>query len=136
MKNLTLLLAMFLIHFTATAQVRIETPGSPDFLLHNTNALNNGVYSKLLFKCGGYYSGGIASMGTSANAARLSFYTNTSADQNNILERMSIANNGYVGIANNNPQYPFHLKSGGIVMTNGTYILADILPTKCIMGRL
>jgi hypothetical protein len=99
------------------AQTRLETNGSPDFVLANTNALNTGVTSRMFFKSGSYYSGGIATIGTNMTNARLSFFTNTSVDHNNLLERLTILHNGYVGVANTNPQYPIHLKSGGIGFT-------------------
>jgi hypothetical protein len=117
MKILLIILSALIIQIKGSAQSRLENAGSPDFVLYNTNALNTGETSRLLFKNGNYYDGGIATIGTSATAARMAFFTQTVPDMNNMLERMTISNTGYIGIANNNPQYPLHLKSLGIGFT-------------------
>jgi hypothetical protein len=68
----------------------------------------------MFFKTGNYYTGGIGTVGTTGTTGRLGFYTNTSSDNNVLIERMTILHNGFVGIANNNPLYMLHLKYGGI----------------------
>src|SRR5258706_758764 len=117
MKTLALILAMITIQLTAIAKVRIETAGSPDFQLSNTTGLNTDVSSRLFFKSGTFYTGGMGTIGTGTITARLSFLTQAALDQNNLIERMSILNNGFVGIANNNPLYPLHMKCNGIGFT-------------------
>jgi hypothetical protein len=117
MKTIVLILALITIQFTGTAQVRIDKAGSPDFELCNTNSLNTDITSRMFFKNGVFYTGGMGTVGTGTITARLSFFTQAALDQNMLVERMSILNNGFVGIANNNPLYPLHLKSNGIGFT-------------------
>jgi hypothetical protein len=117
MKNLVLTLAIFLVQFSAMAQVRIERNGSPDLQLYNMDALNTGITSRLLFKSGTYYTGNIGTIGTASNTARLSFFTQAAADPNALAERMTILNNGYVGIGTNNPTYKFDVQGSGIGIT-------------------
>lgn len=117
MKTLSLVLTLISIHFIALAQVRIERNGNPDLQLYNMDALNTGITSRILFKTGNYYTGGIATTGTASNAARLSLFTQAVADPSLLLERMTILNSGYVGIANSTPIYPLDLKASGIGFT-------------------
>lgn len=113
-------LALAVLMYTGTfGQVKIQNTGNPDLtlILNNTNALNTGVMSRMFFKSGAYYTGGIGTVGTNSSAARLSFYTTASSDHNSLTERMTILNNGSVGIATSTPQYLLHLKCGGIGFT-------------------
>lgn len=93
-------------------QTRIETAGSPDFSIANAGALSANSVSRLFFKNGSYFSGGIGTTGASASTARLSLFTQASTDRNLLQERLTILNNGYVGIGTINPQYLFQVKTG------------------------
>ena len=117
MKSYLILILVNIFTLQLVAQIKIERPGNPDVLLHNTNAHNTDVSSRLMFKSGSYYTGALSTIGTSATSARLSFFTQATADQNALLERMTILNNGYIGIGTNNPQYNFHLKTNGLGFT-------------------
>jgi hypothetical protein len=115
--KLIILFALFIIAGNAYSQVSVEKSGSPDLKLYNINALNTGVSSRMLFKTGTYFTGAIGTTGTTASTANLSFFTQSTSDQNALLERMTILNNGFVGIANSNPLYQFHVKASGIGIT-------------------
>jgi hypothetical protein len=71
----------------------------------HATGVNNGMY----FKSTNYYTGAIKTTGTSVNSARLSFYTFASPSIGSMKERMSILDNGNVGINNINPLYDLDL---------------------------
>jgi hypothetical protein len=114
---LLIITTLFCLPLMFFAQTRIEKSGSPDFVLTNMDALNTGVMSRMLFKSGNYYTGAVSTIGTSSNASRLSFYTSSSTDANNLVERVTINNNGFMGINTATPVYPLHLKWSGIGFT-------------------
>ena len=71
--------------------------------LENTSPLVAGMQVRELFKIGSYYTGGIGTTGQTQTSARLSFYTGTGVSTSSFGERMSILNNGNVGINNITP---------------------------------
>jgi hypothetical protein len=66
--------------------------------LDNSNTLATGVSVKTNFKTGSYYTGAIGTNGISNSSARLSFYTGTAISSASLTEKMSILDNGNVGI--------------------------------------
>ena len=90
---------------TSTPMVKMHaSSNSIDLLqLENTNALNAGVKVKQLFRTGNYYTGAIGTTGQSISTARLSFYTSAWFAASGLLERMSILDNGNVGIGTTAP---------------------------------
>jgi len=68
----------------------------------------------MYFKTGTYYTGAIGTNGTSLTTANLSFFTQATENQNSLIERMTILNNGLVGIGTIMPAYPLTLKAAGI----------------------
>lgn len=103
---------------------------SPDRILHvssntsgllkldNTTTLNTGVMSEMFFKSGLHYTGAIKTIGNGAVTARLGFFTYATTVETSLLERMSIMDNGYVGIGTNNPQYLLDI-NGRMRVRNG-----------------
>ncbi|UAY53465.1 hypothetical protein [Ferruginibacter albus] len=95
---------------TTTPPVKLtvqDASASNLLLLSNFNAMNTNVRSTLLFGGPDYVSGQIGTIGTSNVTARLGFLTGYSVTGvvNNFVERLSILNNGYIGINQTNPQY-------------------------------
>jgi hypothetical protein len=89
--------------------------------LENTTSLNTGIMSEMYFKTGTHYTGAIKTIGNGTLAARLGFFTYAATNQTALLERMSILDNGYVGIGFNNPQYLLDVNGRMRVRTgNGT----------------
>ncbi len=103
---------------------------SPDYTLHvasaasdllkleNTTTLNTGVMSEMFFKTGLHYTGAIKTIGTGTAYARLGLFTYASTNSGSLLERMSILDNGYVGIGTNNPLYQLDV-NGRMRVRNG-----------------
>jgi hypothetical protein len=99
---------------TGTGPVGIGTP-SPAAKLHavtntqdvmqleNTGALASGTNTRMLFKTGGYFTGGVGTSGVALLASRLSFYSSVAIAPVSLIERMSILHNGNVGINKTSP---------------------------------
>lgn len=98
------------IHFCNAQHVGIGTPApqmkfhissSTDtalLLFENTNPLAAGTSTGMYIRNGSYYTGAIKTTGTGAVFARMGFYTFASSSPDNLLERMSITDEGNVGI--------------------------------------
>lgn len=89
---------------------RLEIISSTSALLkiENSTGLGPNLNADFFFKLGAFYSGGIRSLGQ-MNAARLGFFTGANAVSSNLLERMTILNNGDVGIGIVNPLAKLHV---------------------------
>jgi hypothetical protein len=99
---------------TGTGNVGVGTP-MPNVKLHtvsntqdllqleNTTTLNSGQNTRMLYKTGNYYTGGIGTTGTSVAGARMSFFSGVAIAPGSLSERMSILHGGNVGINNINP---------------------------------
>jgi hypothetical protein len=84
--------------------LHISSPADTALLqLDNNTTLNVNTNTGMYFKNGSYYTGAIKTIGTGTVFARLGFYTFAASDPNVLQERMSIADNGFVGIGTNNP---------------------------------
>jgi hypothetical protein len=105
---------LFLLSEANAQNIGIGAP-SPDHRLHiagntsalfkleNTTSLNTGIMSEMYFKTGTHYTGAVKTIGNGTLYARLGFFTYASIASGGLLERMSILDNGFVGIGNNNP---------------------------------
>jgi subtilisin-like proprotein convertase family protein len=93
-----------------TLEVKNQGFGSNTLLLESAANLGNAFENRLTFKSNNYYTGAIKAIGTSATTARLGFFTGANASEGNLLERMSITNDGNVGIGIFNPTYPLHIE--------------------------
>jgi hypothetical protein len=87
------------------------------FLLDNNTALANNKNAGLYFKTGNYFTGALKAIGTGVNVARLAFFTFADLNQNQLRERMSILDNGNVGIGTTNPN--------ALLEVNGSFRLAN-----------
>lgn len=98
------------IHFCSAQNIGIGTPAplmkfhissSTDtalLLFENTNPLAAGTSTGMYIRNGSYYTGAIKTTGTGAVFARMGFYTYASSLPDNLQERMSITDEGNVGI--------------------------------------
>jgi len=83
---------------TPIAKMHASSNSNELLQLENTNALAAGSSVKQLFRNGSYYTGAIGTTGESIATARLSFYTSAWFAAASLTERMSILDNGNVGI--------------------------------------
>ncbi len=79
--------------------------------LENTNALGSNVTSDLYFKTGNYFTGSIKTIGATSNLARMGFFTSAGTFSTDLLERMSIRDDGNVGIGQISPNAPLQFSN-------------------------
>jgi hypothetical protein len=93
------------------APIHIRSAEENILTLENSNTLNVGMNTGMLFAhtlsgaASDKYTGAIKTMGTSAATARLGLFTGTTSNAQTLLERISILNNGNVGIGMIAPTY-------------------------------
>jgi len=85
------------------ASLHVKKQSQTLLLLENSYPLGLNVRADMQFKIGSYFTGVISTIGNSAQNARLGFHTGAHTTAGFLIERMSILNNGNVGINNNNP---------------------------------
>ena len=115
MKNFTLSLLTFLCITVCTAQnvginqniplmpLHVAANDSAVLLVQNKQAFTTNVSTSLFFGAGNQYTGAIRTIGQNTTDARLGLFTFTTALANNLKERISILDNGNVGIGLINP---------------------------------
>ncbi len=110
-------------------------------LLENTTTLAAGKSAAMYFKVGNYYTGAIKTTGAGAALSALSFYTFGTVNQNNLRERMTILDNGNIGIGLTDPAYLLDLNNRMRIRHNGGnsagiwYNKADNSDEACFMGN-
>jgi hypothetical protein len=117
----TISLAQVGIGTTApTMKLHISDAYSQILLLENMEALNIGTETAIYFKTGNSfytYTGAIKTIGTGTSVARLSLFTYAASSPGGLLERMSILDDGNVGIGISSPSEK--LEVAGNVKVNG-----------------
>jgi hypothetical protein len=116
------LLVLFTFGYGHAQNTGIGTT-TPDFKLHvlhssptllkleNSTTLDTGVVNALFYKTGTFYSGAIKTIGTGASDARLGFFTKSSTNAGGLQERLSILDDGKIGIGTTSPSTSFHIIS-------------------------
>ena len=87
-------------------KLHVTQTDSSVLLLENTEALGIGVNTSMYFKTGNGllpFTGGIKTIGTGTGTARMGLFTYAATSPNGLLERMSILDNGNVGIGLTSP---------------------------------
>ena len=131
MKHIQLFSLLALFAFNASAQnvgIGTPTPLAPlhvsgitaeKLRLENTTGLNTNITSDLFFKTGTYFTGGIKTIGTGTNYARLGLFTYAVTDKTGMVERLSILDGGNVGIGTLTPTAKLEV-NGTMKLTDGT----------------
>lgn len=96
----------------AALHVRSQSDSSL-FIIENQTGLNVNVRATQFFKIRQYYTGAIKSIGQSTQTARLSFFTFAASDSTLLRERLSILDNGNVGIGITNPSIKLDVDGRG-----------------------
>jgi hypothetical protein len=119
LKALSLLMAAVVMFLSSASQntgigttnplMNLHIRGASDsslLILENSEALANGSNLGLYLRNGNYYTGAIKTTGAGTNTARMGLYTFAVTGTNGVglRERISILDNGQVGINNINPQ--------------------------------
>lgn len=120
---------------TADAQARLEVSAGTGttMQLTNTTGLNSGVNNDLYFRTGTMYAGLIRSRGTATNAAALTFNTNATNAPGGLVERLTILDNGNVGVGVVNPTVKLDV-GGSIRIQGGTPAVGKLLTATSATG--
>jgi hypothetical protein len=86
-----------------TYKLDIKHSTSSLLRMENSTVLATNVTTDLWFKTGTFFTGGIKTIGDGTNLARLGFFTFASSSSSNLFERVSILDNGFVGINTTTP---------------------------------
>ncbi len=131
MKHLQLVSLLTAFAFNANAQnvgIGTTTPFAPlhvfgtsaeKLRLENSTGLNTNVSSDLFFKTGSYFTGGIKTIGTGIGFARMGLFTYAVGNSANLKERVSITDDGNVGIGTITPTAKLEV-NGTMKITDGT----------------
>lgn len=151
LKKMVLVILVFSIGFSVNGQniglgtpnpsmpLHIARPSSSNLLLlDNQTTLNTDTQSGLFFRNGGFFTGGLKTIGTSTTEARLSLLTYSSnSPLINLKERLSILDDGKVGIGTINPQHALDLvgdlrNTGNVFIGNRLGLQGLLNPTSPI----
>lgn len=116
------------------AKLNVADDISDIAIFENTTALNTNVNAGIYLKTGtllnNFYTGGLKSIGTSSNTARLGIFGGAVTSSNALSERISILNNGSIGIATTTPTYPLDINGRARIRYNGSSNTAGIWYNK------
>ena len=118
----------------AGAKLNVADNVSDIAIFENTTALNINVNAGIYLKTGSllntFYTGSLKSIGTSTNTARLGLFGGAAFTPNALVERISILNNGSIGIGTTTPSYPLDINGRARIRYNGTTNTAGIWYNK------
>ncbi|RYY67089.1 MAG: hypothetical protein EOO13_14995, partial [Chitinophagaceae bacterium] len=106
-------------------KLQVKAADSAVLLLHNSAASGSNVKTGLYFKTGNSYSGSVATIGTSATH-RLGLFTFGGSSPSALLERVTVLDNGRVGINNTEPTAQLDVQ-GTVKISNGTQGAGKVL---------
>ena len=98
-------------------KLHISSTDSALLLLENTQVLNTGVSTALYYKIGNVFTGAIKTIAQSSLDARIGFFTYSTNYSNLLLERMSILDNGNVGIGTSSPLASLHVIDNSVLFS-------------------
>ena len=101
-----------------SSKLQVKAGDSAVMLLQNSNAAGSNVKTSLYFKTGNNYSGSVATIGTAATH-RLGLFTFGGSSAAGLQERLSVMDDGKVGINNTAPTAQLDVQ-GSVKISNGT----------------
>lgn len=96
------------------AKLHLVNSNEDGIIIENTSNLGTSIPNAVYFKSGDFFIGGIKSFRTTNSNNRLSFFTGFDANRASLNERMSIRENGMVGIGITQPATRLHIADAGI----------------------
>lgn len=102
-----------------TVPIGISQSSSNLFNIRNTALLNSGIESAMYFRTGNLHTGAVKTIGTSDNSARMGFYTFSGLSEHVLFERMTILDDGKVGIGLVSPNDLFDINGRVRIRHNG-----------------
>ncbi|MEO7444277.1 MAG: hypothetical protein ABIT96_05750 [Ferruginibacter sp.] len=111
---------------TPFAPLHVFGTSAEKLRLENSNTLNTNITSDLFFKTGTYFTGAIKTIGTGTNVARLGLFTFATSVNASLKERLSITDDGNVGIGTITPTAKLEI-NGTLKITDGTQGAGKVL---------
>jgi hypothetical protein len=90
---------------TPASKLEVAAPDRNVIQVTNTTALAANVNNSIYFKTGSYYTGMIETRGVSGSTASMIFKTNANTSDASLVDRMSITDNGNIGIGLTSPEF-------------------------------
>jgi len=120
---------------TPLTKLHIKASDEDVVLLDNMQSLNTGIKNALYFKTGSSlysFTGAVKTIGQNGSEARLVFFTFASSNKAGLLERLTVSDNGNVGVGTTSPTAKLEVAgnvkiSGGLTVGGGV-----VLPIKVV----
>lgn len=97
-----------------TAKLHLVNSNEDGIIIENTSNLGSSIPNAVYFKSGDFFMGGIKSFRTTNSNNRLSFFTGFDANRASLSEKLTIRENGMVGIGITQPATRLHIVDAGI----------------------
>lgn len=115
------------------SKLHVQDGAASLLLLDNSTTLSSTSTADLAFKNGSYYTGMIRTRGTGTNVSALGFYTFASPVLSTLYERMTILDNGNVGVSQTSPAYTLDVtgtfRTTGAAIIGGSLRISGTTPT-------
>ena len=105
---------------TPLMKLHVTSADSALVILENTQPLATARAVSLYFKTGSWFTGGIKTIGYGSSVSRMGFFTYADVNANLLKERLSIKDDGTVGIGATDPAYPLDINGRMRLRYNGS----------------
>ena len=103
-------------------KLHVSSTDSALLLLQNTQFMDTGVSTALYYGVGTRFTGAIKTIAKSTTDARLGLFTYSTTNANALIERMSILDNGNVGIGTITPLASLHVIDNSVLFSASGYV--------------